>query len=127
MPTATYHLRDNGRPLIPVKIESSDELHLAMLDTGSEKGGMIDTELAARLGLVALPGARGIRTASGVNYVTTYEATVRIPELGSRHVVELASINLTDVEFGIALGTDFLANFTILYEGRQKTLTLRND
>ena len=88
---------------------------------------MIDTDLATRLGLVALPEKRGIRTASGVEYVEEYQAKVRIAALGSERVVELTGADLTDVEFDIALGTDFLSNFTMTYQGRQKMLILSDD
>ena len=38
MPEASYGLGENGRPLIEVVVGDSDELRLAMLDTGSERG-----------------------------------------------------------------------------------------
>ncbi len=127
MPEASYGLGENGRPLIEVVVGDSDQLRLAMLDTGSERGGLIDSDLASRLGLVAHPEKLGIRTASGVEFVETYEVNVRIPALGTEYLVELASADLMGAEFDIALGTDFLSNFTIVYEGRQKLLTLSDD
>ena len=127
MPEASYSLGENGRPLIEVMVGDSDQLRLAMLDTGSERGGLIDSDLAWRLGLVAQPEKLGIRTASGVEFVDAYEVNVLIPALGTEYLVELASADLMGVEFDIALGTDFLSNFTIIYEGRQEKLTLSND
>jgi predicted aspartyl protease len=99
----------------------------ALVDTGAGES-CIDSRLAAQLNL-PIVDRRQIGGVGGAPVVNIHLAQVHVPSLGQTAYGAFAAVHLMaggQVHRAL-IGRTFLQNFTMIYEGRTGTVTIRNE
>ena len=97
----------------------------ALIDTGATRS-VIDDAIAKSMGLPII-GTHRFRGVSGIDTGTVYLTTVLVSQLN--HVIHepLGGVDLSDAEYQLLLGRDFLQHFVLIYDGRIGITIVSND